>query len=505
MATAVTPTPRLSVRWVMDRLSTLPTTWRLVLRWTFLIAVVLLAFWESLLELWRTTVGGGLGGYAWTVPTAAALAAFAVARRNRNELPIHDRQTDIIVGIMCLNLAVMIKAVLMPRYQPYFYLLRLDLVALWAFVLGASIVLFGLRPVTRYTWIWLMTTAIFPLPYFLAVILLGGGNVAAGGATLAIAAGATAISVGRTAGRALVGAVGSLVVGLLLLGAMAVFTPNARLWVFQIVPATTAMILVGVSMFFLARIGLPKHVLRREVQPLAAGQIWSGIPLVLAFAVVLSSTGLPPLPQRAPVHPQLQIDRPLQIPPGWRVTETSEYDWVQRLYGDDSRLLRQRVVAETGNPDWDKFGRPRTIMVDQSNPSRPYAFRIYPISVLYDLVGTRVSESYTVDLGHGITGQMATVVDDELLVTWTALSWRWTDDRRAQQVMLISVDNHEDWAPFPQPTGGLVATLTTLLTVLFRGNAAVTDQTPQFKDADMLTEFGRALVAEQLSRPEATV
>ena len=44
----------------------------------------------------------------------------------------------------------------------------------------------------------------------------------------------------------------------------------------------------------------------------------------------------------------------------------------------------------------------------------------------------------------------------------------------------------------PPPSGALLPTLNTLFTVLFRGNSAVADRDPTFKDAAMLTQFSRA-------------
>ena len=129
----------------------------------------------------QTTRGGGLGGYRvdgaggrrfwWRSGLLAGTAP---------NCPIHDRQTDMIVGTMGLVLALLIHGVLLQRYAMYFHLLRLDLVAMWLFVLSASIVLFGLRPVARFAWVWGMLLLVFPLPYYLLVIVLGGGRVAAG-------------------------------------------------------------------------------------------------------------------------------------------------------------------------------------------------------------------------------------------------------------------------------------------------------------------------------------
>ena len=130
-------------------LSALHPVYRLILRWAFIAAVTVLAFHRSLLNLIDVTRSGGLNGYVWMVPVAGVLAAIGVARRKRTELPIHDRQTDVIVGVMGLVLALLLHGVLLGRYALYFQPLRLDLLAMWTFVISASIALFGLRPVTR--------------------------------------------------------------------------------------------------------------------------------------------------------------------------------------------------------------------------------------------------------------------------------------------------------------------------------------------------------------------
>lgn len=66
-------------------------------------------------------------------------------------------------------------------------------------------------------------------------------------------------------------------------------------------------------------------------------------------------------------------------------------------------------------------------------------------------------------------------------------------------MMVVAVDNHEDKAPFPEPTGGLVQTLNTILILLFRGNAAVTDDQPNLKDDDLVLEFARGVVDRQFA------
>ncbi|MFV8263795.1 hypothetical protein ACNQR9_11260 [Mycolicibacterium peregrinum] len=173
----------------------LPPTVRLVARWALIAVLTFVAFRASLRNLVETTLEGGLIGYVWMVPIAAALAALGVNFRRRTELPIHDRQTDIIVGVIGLGLALMVQGVLLKRYSEFFHLMRLDLLALWLFMVSSALVLFGVRPVARFGWVWVLLSLISALPYQVVVIALGGGNFAAGVGTLLIAAAATAIAV----------------------------------------------------------------------------------------------------------------------------------------------------------------------------------------------------------------------------------------------------------------------------------------------------------------------
>lgn len=103
---------------------------RLVFRWSCIAVLTGITFHRSLVILFDSTFGNTLNGYIWAVLAAALLASIGIAHRERRELPIHDRQTDIIVGLMVLVVALLLDGVLLGRYTLYFSLLRLDLVAM---------------------------------------------------------------------------------------------------------------------------------------------------------------------------------------------------------------------------------------------------------------------------------------------------------------------------------------------------------------------------------------
>ena len=298
-------------------------TVRIALRWAFIGILTLIAFWPSLVSLAGATRDGALAGYIWMVPVAAILAAQGVARRPRNELPIHDRQTDIIVGTMGLVFALLVHSVLLQRYALYFHLLRLDFLAMWVFVLSSAIVLFGLRPVARFASVWLLSLMVFALPYHILVVLLGGNKIAAGAATLIIAGAATGIAVGRTSRRGWIGGLAAWAVGLPILAVMGIFFPSAPLWVYTQLPSLTATALVGLAMFLYARRGTTKHPLNRKVEPLAAKQVFAGLPLVLVIAILLALVKLPFIPAPAAARfDGLQLSGPLNPPAGWHITDT---------------------------------------------------------------------------------------------------------------------------------------------------------------------------------------
>lgn len=488
---------------VLARYYALPAPARLSLRWVLIATGTAIAFRDTIVDIARTATVGVLGGYVWVVPAAAILASIGVARRDRTELPIHDRQTDIIVGAMGFGLAILIKAVLIERFVDYFHLLRLDLLAMWLFVVSSAVILFGLRPVIRFRHVWALLLMVFSLPYYLLFVLLGGGKFAAGAVTLSIAGVGTGIAVGRTVRRGVIGGISAWVVGFVSLFFISRAFPDAPVLVYQEVPVLISITVVGVSMYLQARRGQPKTVFDRKIAPLAAKQVWAAVPLFLAVTVVLAVRPLPAADIQSVVGRsapgQLQFGQPLAAPPGWYPLAPRRFGGMSRFYGAGAVLLRQQMIAVEGDSRFDRDARPRTVVVDSIVSARPSTFNVFPSRVLYNTDQARVSVPRPLDLGYGVTGQLVSVVDDRLLVTWNAVEFTWGDTRIAQRVILSAVDNHEPDAPFPEPSTTMVSTLQTMFTLLIRGNAVLDARAPMFKDADLLTEFGRALVARQFA------
>ena len=496
-ATVQTPPPPVEREPWLHRLH---PVYRLILRWGYLAIVTYGAFHASLLSVvddhpqrrpGRLRMGGSGGRHP---------RGLGVARRKRTELPIHDRQTDVIVGTMGLVLALLLHGVLLQRYALYFNLLRLDLVAMWTFVLSGSIALFGLRPVIRFAWVWVVV--IHGVSRCRLRARGGGwaaGTLADGLGTMSIAAVATGVAVGRRVRRGLIGSISAWAVGLSDPRRHGRLHPRCAAAGLPGHPGDHGDVPVGLILFLLARRGAPKRVLERKIEPLAAGQVWAALPVVLVVAIAISLVRLPSVGfAPAAVVDGMRFDTALTPPSGWQVHDTKEYPWVSRLFGHGATGVRQKMVAEVGDERFDKFGRPRTVMVDALTTYWPFSLNVYPARIVYHVEGIRLSAIRPVDLGYGVKADIVSVIDDNLLVTWDAIQWTWTNGPVAQRVSVIAVDNHEDEAPFPEPRGGFGTTFNSMLNVLFRGNSAAYSADPNLKDDQLLTEFAHGLVRAQL-------
>ena len=72
-----------------------------------------------------------------------------------------------------------------------------------------------------------------------------------------------------------------------------------------------------------------------------------------------------------------------------------------------------------------------------------------------------------------------------------------SSDGAAQRVSLISVDNHEPDAYFPEPKPSMASNGSHTLAVLLRGEPSTEDTESEYKDLDMLEALARLLVEAQ--------
>ncbi|MFE0747760.1 hypothetical protein [Gordonia sp. NPDC058843] len=479
--------------------------WLVAARWLFLIGCTILGFWNTIRAVIEELVAQTLILYVPVLVVLVLIAVIGVSWRDVDELPIYDRQTDVIVGMVVLILALAMKYLVNPRYARAYLTTHIDLLALWLFVFGAAIMLFGLRPVTRYRWVWLLFLLVFPPPVRAAVLLLGGTSLAAGFILVLMAVAATAIAVGHTWRRKLVAALLAGAIGL-----VALFTLSALDAPRNVVipyPALIAAFATSVYMLFdYRRRG------GRKWSPPVAGQIrppkvaFVGRPglVVLLVAILLALNPTPPVGSnyQSNRYPQLDIGEPLVVPAGWRQESFGVYGWVSRLYGPGAVLIRQVMLQTRGNRAYDKFARPRRVVVDSVDSRRPLVLDVYQDIFRYDLSDERSSMPVEVDLSNGVRGRLWSVVDDERYLTYTVLSWRWNNGSRTQQIMLWAVDNHEPEAYFPEPRITILANMNSLLTILLRGNSVLLDTDPQLKDRDLLVGLAGGLIRAQLGAAE---
>lgn len=476
-------------------------------RWLLIGVCALAAFWPSVVRTVDDIRGGDFLGYILVMPFLAAVAAVGIARRREGELPIHDRQIDSLVGGMALVVSLAVQWLLLPRYEEQFGLLRIDLLAWLLFVLGAAILLFGLRPVGRFWPVWLMLLLIAPLPYRMVVVMLGGQSQHVSIVLTVLAAAATAIAVGRTRRRGVIGAVATVGVGLAVLTFIWFVFPDAPRAVLQFVPAGVAAVTVGIGMYlqygyFFTDRRAAYSVAPQRPTAVRTGLVRSGL-VIVAVAFVLSLIPLPDPPATVVADGPRGAGRELAVPQGWTQESSEDFVWANRFFGRRATLTRQTIVADAGNPEWDAQSRPRRVVVDTLDTHRPATLVVYPTDTLYRLADARRSPAVPVDLGHGVQADFSTIVDEQALLTWSLLSFTWTRGDVSQRVNLVTVDDHRPDAIFPRPTPSMASDITNTLNVLIRGNAVTVDDNPRYKDRDMLTVVGAGIVDAQWKADEA--
>jgi len=426
------------------------------------------------------------------VPVAVGVAATGIALRGREgEPPINDRQVDVIVAAMGLLMAITVYSMLIPVYEQQFGLLRPDLFALWIFSVSSAVLLFGLRPVLRYRRAWALPLLAFPLPYHLLVVLVGDTRLVAGGFTVMMAALAVAVAGQRGIGGITSGAAVGWAAGMAVFAGMLAGLPEGPLAV-QILPALAAVAAVA----WVRRRRLPSRSHTAPSDRRTMPRMRPVLPLLIGAAAVVALLPLRTFADPVgigPAHPH-----PQDGAPGWQVTDHLHYPWAERLFGEGASLHRQKMVAENGNPLWNRLSRPRHVVVDTTETRSPRSLEVYPSAVLYGVSAMRWSAPRPVTLGHGVDAALYSIVDDRLLVTWNILEWTWNVGGSVQRISVSAVDNHDADAPFPEPTPTLVPTMGRMFTVLFRGEQAAIDNEPVFKDAEMLIEVGRGLLDQHL-------
>lgn len=413
-------------------------------------ALVLVLTALAFVQTWARVLGdtgwGAGSPVLLAAPVGAVLTTAAILRRRRAELPIHDRQSDVIVGTVIMAIALMIQWLVLPRFEGTYVLLHLDVAAAWAFVLGGCVFMFGLRRTGHFWPAWVLLAVASPGALRLAVYYLGGEPWA------------TAAVIVLTV------AVGPVTVGI------------------------TAALKTGTR--------------QRAARPgpaVSAREARRSIPILVGVAVVLSLAPLPAVgAERLGNGPAGSFGVGQTIPQGWTERSAEDIDWAARVFGPGATLHRQLIRADEPRSDWDLLSRPRQAVVQTLTVDNAGLFDAFPIETSYDLGSARVSPPEAVDLGNGIDARYRTIVDEKRLLTWSLMSFVWERPAgRVQRVSLLTVDNHEHDAEFPQTVPGTGSTVGRLISLLLRGQGAVVADDAERKDLGLLTELGRDLVAAQ--------
>lgn len=493
-------------RWLHERFIGHPG-WVITGRWLLLLVATAIAFWRTL-----NAVGEEMGaqtaiGYVPVVMVLTVIAVIGIAVRRGDEPPIYDRQTDVIAGLIVLFLALACQVMVNPRYAQAYLTTHMDLLAMWLFMLGTAILLFGLRPVARYRWAWLVLLTIWPVPLRIVVLTLRLGSLGAGIVTVMIAALATAIAVGRTRRRAFFGAAAATVLGLSIL-ALCYLVLGTRAPLMLIMPAPLlCAAVVGVVMYIEYRNRADRSwgPMGRPFLPPTLARIGRPIFVIAACTAILAFVPVPAVGTwPSAVIPGMRMGVPLAVPDGWTETDIKRDTWVQRIYGEGAVLYRQMLTQRVGSIDYDKQERPRVVAVDSITVPRPLSLEVYSYIFRYNLVGNRFGAALEIDLPHGVRSWIWNVVDDRRYLTYTVMSWWWTDGDQTQQVILWAVDDHQANALFPEPRITIAQNLNTMMTVMFRGNASIQDETPSYKDKPLLSLLGAELVDAQVARAGST-
>ncbi|GAB2556628.1 hypothetical protein [Nocardia heshunensis] len=478
--------------------------WLIAVRLLIVVGCTVGAFWNLWRELIEDVQQGSDIGYVFALPVLAVLATIGMALRRRPELPIYDRQTDIIVGLIGLVATALLIGLLVLRYPYEYEALHLDLLAATFFAISVSVLMFGLRPVFRF---WpvglLMLLTVVPMPYRLAVASLGGNRIADGAVMLIPAAAAAAIGAGRTRGRALAGGLVALVAGGVLLAVMAVWFPHAPLIAYQLIPSLLGAYTATTVMYLDHRRWTSLRPLDRPFLPPTASRSRAAALTAVIAAALLA---LIPVPEEYVVHaPQIAglrlADSPA-VAPGWQLTGERVYPWAPKYFGRGNSWTRQSWQAVRGNPAWDKESRRRRIAVDIVTTKTLHGLDNYREFTMYRLEQPRISPPERIDLGHGVQARLNTVVDDRQLLSWTWLTWTWKGEGGDyQRISLIAADNHLPDALFPQPEPSVTQLLDNQMHQILRGNAVVLnpesaegDPDSEYKDRDMLTTVAREIV-----------
>jgi hypothetical protein len=480
--------------------------WLVGVRWVFILLVTGLAFRGTLSSVVREiSQGGGLVQICCPV-FSAFVAVSAARRRGRRMLPIHDRETDVIVGISALALAVSAASLLAPRLAAVYYLWRLDLLFVWLFLFGSAVLMFGLRPTTHYRAAWLVLVMIWPFPIrFLTLSIVNDLRVVAGFHLLA----ALAVIAYGTRADDRWRPIPTLVAAMAGVACVIYLVPAVKPVYLVLLPTVVALF-VGVL--------LRRLIARPAPYRAPHGNLVVGttprVAIGLAVGAVIASLVIPGPPTltapSVPVVHRTAYATAQFVPSGWRVLEAGDEAFTRRYFGSASTWTRIKLLA-TGTTAIDSQGLDRRLVIDVLTVPRKSTLDTFPVTTTYPMGDLRLGPEATVDLGAGVIGHTYSAVDQDRQLTWTMLTFTWTvpaavarpprptdpvgpDATLTQRVTLMAVDDHRADAPFPQPAAAIGNSIRAVLSRIVRGDQSQLAAANTAKDSDLLAVAARGVV-----------
>jgi exosortase/archaeosortase family protein len=138
-------------------------------RLAMLVVVTGVAFRYSLSTLIQSLSVDSPLAYLGLVPFLALALGIALARAREEEPEVHDRLLDRIIGVPLVVIALLVMVVLPAQMSTFFWLWRIDLLALPLFVAGVVVWLFGSRVFFRVLPAVLLLFLAWPIPFRMAL------------------------------------------------------------------------------------------------------------------------------------------------------------------------------------------------------------------------------------------------------------------------------------------------------------------------------------------------
>ena len=472
---------------------------RIRLRTAAALAAIVACYHTSLWTLLRGVTVDTPLAYLGLVPLIAAALGWFLARPRSGELDIHDRHLDLIVGVPLVVVALVCLVVLPSRMSAMYWLWRVDLLTMPLFVAGVVALLFGMRMLWRTKAAVLFLLLAWPIPFRgmvarlldplsaftttavgLSMRLLPLATPAAGdGSTFRVAHGEGFLVTIASACSGANGLLGFLLIG----GAIALALDGRRskkllwlgagvalVWALNLVRILLILVVgrfagekasidvlhpfVGLLTFNVAALVMLWNVRRFGLRPRAAvgrrvDAVVRAVPratvamaLVLCVALVggVADHGL----QRYdPIASSVGGSKLLPFKfgglevPGARAQAKTHFDHGRRFFGESSTWVRY-AYRYTGE------GSLRTnvpVLVDVVNTDDLQSFSDFGIEACYRFHGFATGDLTTIDLGHGLKGNLLRWQDADTGIHWVTLYWIWPvrqgDDVRYERVVLL--------------------------------------------------------------------